>query len=96
MPRRREVCTSGRTGGNSSITLTTAQLPSHRHEYFGDDQLEGRDWETTQVSRHTNNYDAESKLNGSSKVYWSGQTGSGKSFEVLPPYYSLAFIMRVK
>ena len=84
------------TGGSDRVTLKTENLPPHRHEYFGDDQLEGRDWETTQVSRHTNNYDAESKLKGSSKVYWSGQTGSGKSFEVLPPYYSLAFIMRVK
>ena len=86
----------GRTGGNSSITLTTAQLPSHRHEYFGDDQLGGRDWETTQVSRRINNYDAESKLKGASNVYKSGATGEGKPVDILPPYYQLAFIMRVK
>ena len=86
----------GRTGGNSSITLTTAQLPSHRHEYFGDDQLAGRDWETTQVSRRINNYDAESKLKGASNVYKSGATGEGKPVDILPPYYQLAFIMRVK
>lgn len=84
------------TGGTDKVTLTTENLPPHRHEYFGDDQIEGRDYETTQVSRYVGNYDADSKKKGASNVYLSGSTGSGKPFEVLPPYYSLAFIMRVK
>lgn len=86
----------GKTGGNSEIRLTTDQLPSHRHEYFGDDQLEGRDGETTQVSRGRGGYDADSKKSGDSKVYWSGATGGGKPVNILPPYYRLAFIMRMK
>lgn len=86
----------GGQGGNKTITLSVSQLPPHRHEYFGDDQLEGRDGETTQISRYINNYDAESKLKGSSRVYWSGRTGEGRPIDILPPYYRLAFIMRVK
>ena len=49
-----------------------------------------------QVSRRINNYDAESKQKGASNVYKSGATGEGKPVNILPPYYQLAFIMRVK
>ncbi len=84
------------TGGADKVTLKTENLPPHRHEYFGDDQIADRDHETTQVSRYVGNYDAKSEKKGASNVYLSGSTGSGTPFEVLPPYYSLAFIMRVK
>ena len=86
----------GRTGGNARIRLTTNQMPRHRHEYFGDDQLEGRDDATTQVSRWPGGYDADSSKKGNAKVYWSGETGKGEEIDILPPYYQLAFIMRVK
>lgn len=91
------VNNTGATGGASSVSLSTDNLPSHRHEYFGDDQLEGRDGTTTtSVSRRLSGYDAKSELSGNPKVYWSGATGGGKSFDIMPPYYKLAFIMRIK
>lgn len=83
-------------GGSKTVTLSTDNLPPHRHEYFGDDQIEGRDGETTAVSRRIGNYDADSKLKGESKVYLSGSTGGGKAIDILPPYYRLAYIMRIK
>ena len=86
----------GITGGNARIRLTTNQMPKHRHEYFGDDQLEGRDDATTQVSRRPGGYDADSGKKGDAKVYWTGETGKGEEIDILPPYYQLAFIMRVK
>ncbi len=91
------VNNTGATGGASSVTLSTDNLPPHQHEYFGDDMLQGVDGNTTtQVSRQRSGYDATSKLAGDSKVYWSGATGKGKSFDIMPPYYKLAFIMRIK
>ncbi len=90
------VNNTGATGGRSSVTLTTDNLPPHQHEYFGDDMLQGVDGNTTtQVSRQRSGYDATSKLAGDSKVYWSGSTGKGTSFDITPPYYKLAFIMRI-
>ncbi len=88
---------TGNTGGNSTVRLTVDNLPSHSHEYFGDDQLEGRDsGRTTTKVRDAPGYDAKSELSGSSKVYRSGSTGSGTAINILPPYYVLAYIMRVK
>lgn len=85
------------SGGNREVTLTVENLPSHSHEYFGDDQLEGRDsGRTTTKVRDAPGYDAKSELSGSSKVYRSGSTGSGTAINILPPYYVLAYIMRVK
>ena len=97
------VNNTGATGGASSVTLGVDNLPSHRHEYFGDDQLDGRDSnepnkekQTTIVSRYVSGYDAKSELSGNSKVYYTSATGGGKSFDIMPPYYKLAFIMRIK
>lgn len=28
--------------------------------------------------------------------FWSGSTGSGTPFNIMPPYYVLAYIMRVQ
>ncbi len=87
----------GGTGGNSSITLTADQIPPHRHRYFGDDQIEGVDGnDTTQVSYSAPGYDADSSRKGSSKVYYTSYSGGGRPVTILPPYYQLAFIMRVK
>ncbi len=91
------VNNTGATGGASEIKLSVDNLPSHRHEYFGDDQLQGKDGNTTtEVSRQCSGYDATSKNAGDSRVYWSGKTGGDKSFSIMPPYYKLAFIMRTR
>ena len=87
----------GGTGGNASIKLTAQQLPPHRHRYFGDDQIEGVDGnDTTLVAYSAPGYDADSSRKGNSKVYYTSETGNGSSIDILPPYYQLAFIMRVK
>ena len=42
------------------------------------------------------NYDATSSGSGNGTIYRTSNTGSGQAFSIMPPYYKLAFIMRVK
>ena len=58
---------------------------------------------TTVVYNQPGGYDADSKKSGSGKNYYTsanlpgdGEKGIGKGIDILPPYYKLAFIMRVK
>lgn len=89
----------GATGGADRVTLTEGQMPRHRHNYAGDDQLEGIEttWDCTEARGRTDShYDASSKLSGDSKVYWTSRAGNNEAHENRPPYYALYFIMRVK
>ncbi|MGN0832285.1 MAG: hypothetical protein ACI4RD_01385 [Kiritimatiellia bacterium] len=89
----------GATGGKDSVTLTTSQMPSHRHYYVGDDQLAYIDSAydcSTPWTSTTKGYDASSKLSGDSKVYRTNAVGGDQAHENRPPYYALYFIMRVK
>ncbi len=86
------------TGGSDKVTLSVNNLPSHNHLYAGDDMLDrinGNGY-TTRVVGYPGNYDATSSASGSGAVYRTSDTGSGQSFSIMPPYYKLAFIMRVK
>ncbi len=87
------------TGGAETVTLTTDQIPGHRHYYAGDDELEGIETTldcTSSAGSTDKHYDADSKMSGKSKVYKTSSTGGGKSHENRPPYYALYYIMRVK
>ena len=91
----------GATGGAKEVTLTEAQMPSHRHWYMGDDMLgNARDSEygssIWSESRVVGGYDASSTSSGDARVWKTSATGSGHAHENRPPYYALAFIMRVK
>jgi len=89
---------SDSTGGSSSVRLTVDNLPSHNHLYAGDDMVDrinGYGY-TTRVVGRPGNYDASSTGSGSGTIFRTSDTGSGTSFSILPPYYKLAFIMRVK
>lgn len=95
------VSESGQMGGRSSVSLSIANLPAHAHHYAGDDKLEGIDSECTEKVRATNinrHYDAQSDSHSKfeSKVYKTSSVGSNAAFDITPPYYQLAFIMRVK
>ena len=88
----------GATGGAKEVTLTEAQMPSHRHYYTGDDQL----WSAHDGSYDirlvgtVGGYDAKSETEGGARVYQTSRTGGDQAHENRPPYYALAFIMRVK
>ena len=91
---------AGGTGGSSSVKLTVGNLPSHNHLYAGDDQVSFIHDESynagINVMSRPGGYDASSSSSGSGTIYRSSNTGSGQSFSIMPPYYRLAFIMRVR
>ena len=88
----------GATGGANSIALTESEIPSHRHAFPGDDQLSFGNgvggWSEAAVGYF--NYDATSRNSGGQGTMWlTGFTGGSQAHENRPPYYALAFIMRV-
>ena len=88
------------TGGSSSVTLSVNNLPSHNHLYAGDDHVDYIHDSSynagANVSSRPGGYDASSDDRGLGTIYRTSNTGSGQSFSIMPPYYKLAYIMRVR
>ena len=83
----------GKTGGEKSVTLTTAQMPSHRHTVNG--RYAGY------TARHNDEaevitYADKNWGNWGVKINDSEPAGGDKPHENRPPYYAMCFIMRVK
>jgi len=76
---------AGSTGGASTVTLTTNEMPSHDHAVRTMDGSGGN----TAIQRI-------SAANGTEQNIASQAvgTGNGAAFSVMNPYYALAFIMR--
>jgi hypothetical protein len=82
--------TIGGTGGSSTVTLATANIPSHSH--------------TTDFLCNNNNAYGSGSTSGlfgnndfnSSKTVTqtTSSTGSGTAFSILPPYLQLNYIMK--
>ena len=115
----------GNTGGSSTVTLTTAQIPSHSHP--GTAVENGAHVHSITDPGHVHQYDrmtdltdradlddnqfrtANSQANTGSAVtgitinsggahthsVTTNNIGGGEAHENRPPYYSLAYIMRV-
>lgn len=73
----------GNTGGANTVTLTVAQIPAHTHT----------DRRLSSFSGSTVGYGGATGTMGGN--YQSGSTGSGQAHENRPPYYALAFIMKL-
>ena len=82
------------TGGNATVTLTTAQMPQHNHGS-----------RVTSVSLTTSTEKCDKDPNNSGNLLNDGTTlsvssstmsnkGSSEAHENRPPYYALAYIMR--
>ena len=93
------------TGGSSSATLTTDNLPAHTHTATVTDPGHAHGYTSPHVnaqniagsSSFVNYYNSvaattDSAFTGISVT--NSSTGSGTSFSVLNPYYALAYIMK--
>lgn len=79
---------AGSTGGASQVTLSVGQLPPHKHKvakawYGQSDNANDR-----QVIRWDESYDTNSQV-------WTAETGLGLPIDIIPPYYTLIYIMKV-
>ncbi len=91
----------GNKGGANQVTLTVEQIPSHNHSL--------RDYYHAEVSKSDDSYKQYRGYKGTGSgnsdndndyLYYHSHntysTGGGQAHENRPPYYALAFIMRVK
>jgi microcystin-dependent protein len=101
--------TQGDTGGAASVTLTTAQLPVHKHTitdpghthstkgYWNVGSATGDSKQAASVSSvdYPINTDFDVVYSATTGITETNNEGSGNSHENRPPYYALAFIMKL-
>jgi microcystin-dependent protein len=80
----------GATGGANSVTLTTDQIPSHTHTISPANVLSQINGGPTRLASSPSgtplSYEVATQLSS---------TGGGQAHENRPPYYALAYIMRI-
>jgi microcystin-dependent protein len=95
---------AGTTGGSSSVTLATTNLPAHSHTLTNGTAtvtatvttVNGGTGGTGIVNNQISRPSSESGNSATATI--SGRTdsvGSGTAFSIMPPYYALAYIMKL-
>lgn len=82
----------GQFGGSETVTLGLANIPAHTHTV------------SVNTVGYTSSYNGSGEATGaplnpknnSSQSFTTSSAGSGSAFGIMPPYYVLAFIMRVQ
>ena len=78
---------AGNTGGEANVTLTTDQIPSHKHDTsFDGHKFFPGDGSTSIGYGGAGGYPAT--------VFSMDNEGGGQSHNNLPPYYALIFIIK--
>lgn len=86
----------GARGGNANVTLSVNQMPSHSHTYLDTwwAEVDGSDTTFGRVTGSRTGSDYDNFPLGNTRT--SNATGGGQAVDVRPPFYALAFIMRVQ
>lgn len=84
----------GRTGGNKKISLSTSNMPSHRHLNGMADDIEIAFKKQGYIKQDSSsacfgNEGGHAKFQG-----YTSYEGSSQPFDIRPPYYVLAFIIK--
>jgi microcystin-dependent protein len=91
--------TTGDTGGANSVTLTESEMPSHTHTNNSSSSMGGYGLIRRSTGPNTvqsvDNSPGEPDLVSSPIALVNYSTGGGQSHENRPPYYALAFIMKL-
>jgi microcystin-dependent protein len=101
--------TVGGNGGNESIKLTEAQMPAHSHGHADAFLVENWNWYNDQIGWNRNHInwkdDQSNGIKGSGDGDWDNspmgkwrQTdvkGGGAPINIMPPFYTLAYIMKL-
>lgn len=78
--------TPGQSGGASQITLTVAQLPAHTHNFAAG---------IGNTNPFGDGVPMTSSSNSGAVTKTTASAGSGSPVNILPPYYALAYIMKL-
>jgi microcystin-dependent protein len=94
----------GNTGGSANITLTIDQIPSHTHTiqaagshthtYSGMSWAE-RNYDSGAYDKVVTSSISKSTGEAGSHTHTATSVGAGASHENRPPYYALAYIMKI-
>jgi len=95
--------TIAKKGGAKTVTLTTSQIPSHVHSvndyYYIENSSSGSNGISGTESAGTNKFGSGRSDSDNNLLYYkthnSAATGGSNSHENRPPYYTLAFLIRV-
>lgn len=77
------------TGGANTVTLTTAQIPSHTHTYSDLYVLQSALVPGIDIDFNATTWDPNGNRTGTTNA-----AGSGQSHENRPPYYALCYVMK--
>ena len=87
-PRNYEYERIGNTGGQALVTLTLDQIPPHNHKITFKEEKWGDNANNRPFPNHTrpdSGYTADTQV-----------TGGGSPHENRPPYYVLAYVMKIR
>ena len=87
-PSNQDYNTIGNTGGQALVTLTLDQIPPHSHKITFKDEKWGDNANNRPFPNH--------KIPNSDYSVDTQVTGGGSAHENRPPYYVLAYVMKIK
>lgn len=90
----------GKTGGAKKKPISNDNMPVHSHIYSDDTNamgsfiLDGKSFPSKVEG--INNQESSAKSGGSGTLYRTSEAGKGEEFDVRPPFFTLAYIIKVR